>query len=127
MFRSNKNRSSINKPPLPDPGESLRKETQGWFYETVMPWFAVAVFSCLFAIGEWIRWAIGSPLQPVIMTLIAAAIVAIASWRILRAVRELQRRKEGLKGERFIGQFLQAELLPRDYFVFHDIPVGDAN
>jgi hypothetical protein len=127
MLRTDKTRSSITKAPLPDPGESLRKQTQGWFYETVIPWFAVAVFSCLFAIGEWIRWAIGPPLQPVMMTLIAATIVAIAAWRILRAVRLLQQQNEGLKGERFIGQFLQAELLPRNYFVIHDIRVGDAN
>ena len=61
------------------------------------------------------------------MTLLAAAIVAIAAWRILRAIRDLPRRQEGLKGERFIGQFLQAELLPRGYFVIHDIPDADAN
>jgi Nuclease-related domain len=127
MLSANKKRSSIIKPALPDPGESQRNKIQGEFYETVVPWFAVATFGCLFAIGEWIRWAMAWPLQPIVMTLIAAAIVAIAAWQIRQAVRLLPQQKEGLKGERFIGQFLQAELLPRNYFVIHDIRVGDAN
>lgn len=127
MAKANKTRPSITKPPLPDPGESLRNRIQSEFNEAVLPWFAVATFVCFFAISEWIRWAMGLPLQPIAMTLVAAAIVAIAAWRIRRAVRQLPQQKEGLKGERFIGQFLQAELLPRDYFVIHDICVGDAN
>lgn len=110
-----------------DPGQSLRETIQVQFDEIVAPWIAVAILGIAFAFVEWIRWGINATFQPIGVSIIAFLIVGIAIWRITKTTHRLPQLKLGLRGERHIGQLLQAELLPHDYYVIHDICIDDAN
>jgi hypothetical protein len=120
-------RDPILNAPLREPGQSLREQLDEGFDETVVPWLLVAVLTAIMAFVEWVRWSLNAPYAPVLISICAVVVTIIAAWRIRRAVGLRRQQKLGLKGERYIGQFLQAELLPRDYFVIHDICIQDFN
>jgi hypothetical protein len=120
-------RDPIRDTPLRDPGQSLREQLQDRLLDSTMPWLFVAVMMIIIAAVEWVRWLTNAPYQPIQMTLIAACIAAFAGWRFYRALEELPSWKLGLKGERSVGQYLQAMLLPRQYVVIHDICIDDFN
>lgn len=118
---------TIQDEPLRDPGQSLRELIRERFHDTAMAWMTVARFAVLVAILEWIRWAANVPYQPVFITIIAVALTVFAAWRVRRAFSEVQQWKLGLKGERYVGQYLQAMLMPRGYTVTHDICIDQFN
>ena len=120
-------RDPIRNSPLRDPGQLLREQIRDRFQDPAIAWLIVTLLLFLMAIVEWIRWLTNANYMPLQLTSVAAATGIFALWRIRRAIRESAQWKLGLNGERFIGQFLQAELLPRNYFVIHDICVNDAN
>lgn len=120
-------RDPIRDEPLRDPGQSLREQVQVLILETAVPWLVVAAFAIIMAIAEWIRWLLNARYAPIPVTLIAAALTVFAAWQCNSAAARAKRLKLGLKGERSVGQFLQAMLLPRDYFVIHDICIDDFN
>jgi hypothetical protein len=120
-------RDPIRDAPLRDPGQSLREQLQDRLLDSTIPWLLVAVMMLIIAAVEWVRWLTNAPYQPIQMTLIAVCIAAFAGWRFYRALQELPNWKLGLKGERAVGQYLQATLLPRQYFVIHDICIDDFN
>ena len=127
MAKIGNKRDPISQAPLREPGQSLRENIESRFYETTVPWLAIAVLGVTFAAVEWFRWATAAAYQPFAITIVAIVIVGIAGWKIAQVRRLLPQWQLGLKGERAIGQFLQSELLPRNYYVIHDICVNDAN
>jgi hypothetical protein len=117
----------IREVPLRDPGQSLREQTHDQFMEATLPWISVAVFAVIVAVAEWLRWLADAPYAPVSVTVAALGVAIVAAWRCRGAVRKLPQQKLGIKGERAVGQLLQATLSPRGYFVVHDIVIDDFN
>ena len=120
-------RDPIRDAPLRDPGQSLREQIHGRLLDSTIAWLLVAVMVSIIAALEWFRYLTNAPYQPIAMTIVALSIAAFAAWRFYRALQELPNWKLGLKGERSVGQYLQATLLPRRYFVIHDICIDDFN
>ena len=114
-------RDPIRDMPLRDPGQSLRRQIEYNYLDATLPWLLIAALAFMLALIEWIRWSTDASYFPGVMTLVAVLLIAIAAWRWHRAASALQNWKLGLKGERYVGQYLQAELLPRGYSVLHDI------
>jgi hypothetical protein len=120
-------RDPIRDTPLRDPGQSLREKLQERLLDSTMSWVFVAVMVSIIAGLEWFRSLTAAPYQPIAMTIVAIGIAVFAGWRLYRVLQELPNLKLGLKGERFVGQYLQAALFPRHYFVIHDICIDDFN
>jgi len=81
----------------------------------------------LLAAAEWLRWVFNDQFRPWLLTLVAFGTAALGAWRVYRAYQQLATGKLGLKGEKYVGQYLQANLLPRGYHVIHDICIDDFN
>lgn len=120
-------RDPIRDAPLRDPGQSLREQLQDRLLDSTIPWLLIAIMVCMMAAIEWVSYLTNAPHRPIQMTVLAVCIAGFAAWRFYRALHELPNWKLGLKGERAVGQYLQATLLPRHYFVIHDICIDDFN
>lgn len=117
---SSSRKEPLSSEPLPEPGQSLRGEILDRFLTPILLWPFAALLVATIAVVEWAHW-LGAASRPVPMTLAAMMLAAFATWRWRRAVREVEPWKFGLRGERRIGQLLQAELIPLGYVVIHDI------
>jgi hypothetical protein len=116
------NRSPIKEKALRDPGQSLRQHVQEMAVDVIGRWFLLAGVFVVIAVLEWCRWLFGLEPAPAFLTVFACALVIIAIWRVRVGIRKLEQVKLGVQGERYVGQFLQNELLPKGYWVIHDIP-----
>jgi hypothetical protein len=120
-------RDPIRESPLRDPGQSLREQIVDQTFDRIGPWLVSALFVVVMAAVEWIKWLSDAKHSPVVMTIIAGVVVLMAVVKARAAVSEIEQLKLGLRGERAIGQLLQSELLPRGYFVLHDICIDNFN
>jgi hypothetical protein len=120
-------RDPIRDSPLRDPGQSLRQDIETHVSEVVLPWIAMTVLVVIAAGVEWIRWWVGADYHPIMMTVVAAVVAGVAGWKMYDGKRLIRQWKLGMRGERSVGQFLQAALLPRGYVVIHDVCIDDFN
>lgn len=120
----NAKRSPIKERPLRSPGQGLDERIQELAYGRIMAWGMGGFMTLIWAGQEWLRWAMKSPPMPWVATIVAVGFCALAVWRIWRTLPEVRRVILGLRGEKYVGQWLEKELRPRGYQVFHDI-VGD--
>lgn len=120
-------RDPIRDRPLRDPGESIRDQLQKLLVESAVPWLVIAVFISVTAVIEWARWLVDAKFAPVAVTIVATVVSVYAAWRVFRITAQARDLKVGLKGERFVGQFLQATLIPRGYSIIHDVCIDDFN
>jgi hypothetical protein len=107
--------------PLPLPGESIDKEIDHWVNDKALATFFAASCFCFVAYFEWYGYLTHAPRRPVLFTVVAAAAVIFAGWRIWRIRRRVQRLKQGRDCERVVGQFLE-RLRDGGGQVFHDVP-----
>jgi hypothetical protein len=120
-------RDPIRDKPLRDPGQGLREYMQDRYLDTVLPWLLIVVLAFTLAAMEWVRWMTNSPYTPITWSVMAIVAAVLAVWRCRLAIQDLTRHKLGLKGERAVGQYLQAMLLPEGYYVIHDIVIDNFN
>jgi Nuclease-related domain len=122
-----RDRDPIRDAPLRDPGQSLREQIDDHFYDVFAPWISVVVLVFIMAVMEWVRWSLNAPYAPLPVSLCAVVVTIIAAWRIRRVLGLRRQQTLGLKGERSVGQYLQAMLMPQGYTVIHDICIDDFN
>lgn len=103
------------------PGQGLHKVAEElWEREVEVPltvaFVAVVIFilECLHATGLF---------KPSIWfgTLILLLGVAIAARKIVKALPKYRMMKRGEEGERIVAQYIERDLIPQGYSVFHDI------
>lgn len=116
-----KKRSPLKQKALRSPGDSLHEERERIVMDRVLVWIMASVFLGLLAGMEWWRLLTQSPPQPVILTVLAAAVIAFTALRIHRVLPEIRALNLGLEGERAVGQLLESERQP-EWRVFHDVP-----
>ena len=116
-----KKRDPISKAPLRDPGQSLREELDREVDERLGAWLMAYLIGLLLCGLEWYRWYFQTPPTPVLYTVLTVLALPLVLWRLRSGLRVLKNIKRGLKGERYVGQFLQSELAPKGYRIFHDI------
>ncbi|WP_410473894.1 nuclease-related domain-containing protein [Guyparkeria sp. TX1] len=119
-------RSPIKDKPLHNPGQSLERQIQDVLWDEALVYFAAALFLVLFAAHEWWRELRDIPPAPGVATAIAVLGVGVAVWKIRRALKKAGRMRQGLDGERAVGQFLES-LRESGARVFHDIPGPNFN
>lgn len=117
------NRSPIKAPPLRLPGQSLAEERELLLEDkVVLPLLYIAVLIVMAGV-EWWRYYFPSKPSPLVVTLLALIGIIFFAWRVWGVRQRMRHLKQGIVGERAVGQFLES-LRERKYKVFHDI-VGD--
>jgi hypothetical protein len=113
-------RSPIKDRPLRLPGQSVAEEREELLENAVGQPVALALFFVLLAALEWWRLYTDAKPNPTVYTFAAALMIAYAAFRIVRALPKLRMLRQGLDGERAVGQFLE-RLREGGYHVFHDV------
>src|SRR3979411_2682199 len=99
--------SPLRDKPLRLPGESLDKEIDRWINDKALGTLFAAGCFCFVAYFEWYGYLTHAPRRPVLFTVVAAAAVIFAGWRILVIRGRVRRLRLGTDGERTVGQQLE--------------------
>lgn len=113
-------KSPIKDKPLRLPGQSLEEERRRLFENKIETPLMLAVFFAAFTAMEWWRYFWTRPPSPVIFTVVAVLMSGFAAWRILKSRPQVRALKQGIEGEKAVGQFLE-RLRENGYHVFHDL------
>jgi len=116
-------RSPIRDKPLRLPGQSLQEERADLLADKLEPWLILALFFLMLAAWEWLRFFFPTRLSPWFYTIVAVCVAALAAWRVWRLRPRLRALRQGIDGEKAVGQFLE-RLREDGYQVFHDL-IGD--
>jgi hypothetical protein len=119
-------KSPLKAPPLRVAGESLDAQLDEHIRDELLTPYLLAGFLAVFALLEWYRHFTGMPPSPWLFTGGAAVAGVYATLRIRRGLRRAREIKQGRSGERAVAQYLEG-FRTRGFFVFHDVPTGDAN
>lgn len=119
-------RSPLKAAPLRVAGQSVQEELiDNADDQITLPYFLAAMLVVL-ALLEWYRYFVKVPPVPWLTTAVAVIAVAWATWKIVRGRRRAEQLRLGMRGERAVAQYLEW-FRAREFFVFHDVPNGDAN
>ncbi|RUO20886.1 nuclease [Aliidiomarina iranensis] len=119
-------KSPLKAKPLNNPAESLQKRLSDLAMDEVFfPLIVSMLFFC-FAVYEWMRWYFEVPPSPVVWSIISLSVLVFYGFKIFRAFKEIKRLKQGIAGEKAVGQFLE-RLRTDGAEVFHDIQGDNFN
>lgn len=113
-------KSPIKDKPLRSPGQSLEEAKRKLFEDKIEMPFMLALFFTLFAALEWWRYYTHQPYKPVLFTVVAVALVVFVAWRMWQAIPWARALRQGIEGEKAVGQYLE-RLRENGYQVFHDL------
>lgn len=116
-------KSPLKAKPLNNPAESLEKRLIDVAVDRLFFPIPLCIFFTFYAAYEWLRWYKDIPPQPIVFTLIALVTVIYFGIRMRSALIEIKLLKQGISGEKAVGQFLERLRMDGAY-VFHDVP-GD--
>lgn len=126
-MKSKKDRSPLDRfAPLRVPGQSASEQLDDVVSDHILGPFMIALFAVVMAGMEWWRFYAETKPNPIVYSVVAVAGVVYAAFKISLTRKHIRQLKLGRDGERAVAQ--QLEWLRREnYFVFHDVPNGDAN
>lgn len=113
-------KSPIKDKPLRLPGQSLEEERRKLLEDKLELPLLLAVFTTVWAAMEWLRYFTDAPPHPVIFTTTATLLIGFAGWRFYRILPKARALRQGIEGEKAVGQFLE-RLRTDGYQVFHDL------
>jgi hypothetical protein len=113
-------KSPFKRPPARLPGQSLGERIESVLYDKVLMWVFLPVVIGLWAVFEWIGWAFSIPRQPVAYTVAAVGMAVLAVFKLRPILAELRSLRQGLDGEKIVGQALE-QLRADGYTVVHDL------
>lgn len=126
-MKSDAKRSPLDRAtPLRVAGQSLDEELDSVIYDHVLSPVLVALFVVLLAGLEWWRYVMNMKPSPWIFTAVALLFAGYAVIKVMRTRRRIKQIRLGRDGERAVAQYLEW-FRTANFFVFHDIPNGDAN
>ncbi len=107
-------------------GQSLDEELEDVRYDQMLSPVLLALFTTIMAGLEWAKYFLKMPPSPWIFTIAAVLMIGYAVFKVQRNRKRVQQLKLGRDGERAVAQYLEW-FRTSNYFVFHDVPSGDAN
>ncbi|MBT9539367.1 nuclease-related domain-containing protein [Thiobacillus sp.] len=113
-------KSPITDKPLRNPGQSLEEARRKLFEDKIETPFLFALFFSLMAAMEWWRYYFKQPPSPIIFTICAVLLAGFTAWRFWKTRPQVHAIKQGIEGEKAVGQFLE-RLRESGYHVFHDL------
>jgi hypothetical protein len=115
-----KTRSPLKDKPLRLPGQSVSEERENLLEDAVGQPLTLAAFMVVMAGMEWWRMYTNMKPNPIVFSLAAVIGVIYALYRVRRALPKLRNLRQGMEGERAVGQFLE-RLREHGFQVFHDV------
>jgi hypothetical protein len=125
-MQKRKTRSPLKRAPLRVAGESIDAQLDEVIHSELLSPYILAAFMALLALMEWFRFYTEMKPNPWLFSVVAALAVAYAFFRMRRGYWIAKQLKLGRSGERAVAQYLE-RFRAKDFFVFHDVPSGDAN
>jgi hypothetical protein len=113
-------KSPIKDKPLRHAGQSLEEERRSILDSKLEPYLIQSLVFVVMAGLEWWREFMDIKPHPILFTLAAVIAIAIGAWRIIRLRPRLRALRQGIEGEKAVGQFLE-RMRATGYQVFHDI------
>ena len=113
-------KSPIKDKPLRTAGQSLEEERRKLFEDKLETPLMLAMVFMIFAMMEWWRYFWKQPPNPIIYTVVASLLAGFAAWRVWKTRPQVHALKQGIEGEKVVGQFLE-RLRENGYQVFHDL------
>jgi hypothetical protein len=113
-------KSPIKDKPLRHPGQSLEEERRKLLEDKLETPAILALFTTVWATMEWWRYYTDFPPNPVIFTLAAVLTIGFAGWRYIKTLPKARALRQGIEGEKAVGQFLE-RLRENGYLIFHDL------
>lgn len=117
---SKSTKSPIKDKPLRTPGQSLEEERRKLFEDKLETPLMLAMFFIILAAMEWWRYFSKKPPSPLVFSVFAVLMIGFAAWRVWKTRPQVHALKQGLEGEKVVGQFLE-RLRESGYQVFHDL------
>lgn len=109
-----------------NPGESIQKEMDRILSEEFFPIFMVSLCWILFTVYIWGQWYFKWSMKPIEVTIVAVFMIGYTIYKFIYLRKDYRNLKQGLEGEKAIGQFLEL-IRDQDCRVFHDIITDKAN
>jgi len=116
-------KSPLKEPLLRLPGQSIDEQMHNLFNEKLLNYLLIMLVFFLFTLVSWIQALGQSPLNPWLMSITAAPVIAYCVFRVWQALKEMERLRLGREGERAVAEQLDV-LKSQGAIVFHDL-VGD--
>ncbi len=113
-------KSPLKDKPLRHAGQSLEEERRLLIDDKIETPMLLALVFVLAAGLEWWRYWQDMKPSPALFTIAAVTVVLWSAWRVRRLRSRLKALKQGIEGEKAVGQFLE-RLRSTGYDVFHDI------
>jgi hypothetical protein len=115
---------SLNKGPLLRlPGQSIEEQINRLFNEKLLNYLLIIPVFFLFTLISWIQAFNQSPLNPWLMSIVAAPVIAYCAFRFWQTLKESKHLRLGWDVERAVAE--QLDVLKRQgAIVFHDL-IGD--
>lgn len=113
-------KSPIKRAVLRNPGQSLEERIDYLINEKAMTYFMMVLLMFVLTGYEWWRFIFDSPPQPWILTALLFIVIIYVIPKTLKIIKEVRNLRQGLAGERAVGQFLD-DLRERGWKVIHDL------
>lgn len=113
-------KSPLKAKPLNNPGQSLEKSLWDEGIDNVIFPIVTILYLSMFTLYEWIRWKFNLSFHPIFWSVITLILVGLYFLKITRSLRRVALIKQGIAGEKAVGQFLE-RLRSDGAEVFHDI------
>jgi len=115
-----KTRPPFKQRPLRLPGQSLAERIDAVLMDKLLLWIFMPTFMVVVAAIEWVGWAFSVNRRPVTCTVAAVGMALVSIYKIRPVLRELRLLRQGLDGEKIVGQALD-QLRADGYLVVHDL------
>lgn len=105
------------------PGESTEDRLHNLFLDKVIFWLLLVGAYFVVFVYDLIRLYLDSKPTPWFWLIVTLAVAAFAGYRMRKVWPEIRALKQGLRGERAIGELIE-DLRKNGYQVFHDLDTG---
>jgi len=119
-------KSPLKSSPLRVAGQSLSEALIDNAFDRLLGPLVIACMFATIALLEWINYLLARQPSPWTFTMVALLVCGFAALRVRHGWRMAARMQLGRSGERAVAQYLEW-FRTKGFFVFHDIPTGDAN